>query len=89
MGWGDLVVSQRGKRMLPEEFLLRMQEKLGEDFPKFLASYDQPRHQALRLNQLKKTESGESMEKALTALFHMEKVPWAKSGYYYVAIYLS
>ena len=71
--------------MLPEEFLLRMQEKLGEDYPKFLASFDQPRHQALRLNQLKKTESGESMEKALTALFHMERVPWAEQGYYYGA----
>ena len=69
--------------MLPESFLLRMQEELGEEFPRFLASYDQPREQALRLNDLKKTESGESVKKALAALFHVEKVPWAANGYYY------
>lgn len=71
--------------MLPEAFLLRMQETLGGEYPEFLASYDKPRAQALRLNQLKKTESGESMEKALTALFRMEKVPWAEKGFYYDA----
>lgn len=69
--------------MLPEAFLQRMQEQLGEEYPAFLKSYDLPRHQALRLNTLKKTESGESMEKALAALFHVEKVPWAENGFYY------
>lgn len=69
--------------MLPEEFLERMKGQLGEDYPAFLASYDQPRRQALRLNALKKVESGESMEQVLTALFRMERVPWAKNGYYY------
>ena len=69
--------------MLPEAFLQRMQEQLGEEYPRFLASYDQPRHQALRLNRIKKTESGESMKEALTALFRMEQVPWAENGYYY------
>ena len=69
--------------MLPEAFLQRMQDKLGEEYPEFLACYDKPRQQALRLNQLKKTESGESMEQALTALFRMEKVPWAENGFYY------
>jgi len=69
--------------MLPEDFLQRMEGQLGEEYPAFLASYEHPRYQALRLNTLKKTESGETMEKVLTALFHMEKVPWAKNGYYY------
>ncbi|MBO4749234.1 MAG: RsmB/NOP family class I SAM-dependent RNA methyltransferase [Lachnospiraceae bacterium] len=69
--------------MIPEAFLQRMQEQLGEEYPAFLASYEQPRHQALRLNTLKKTESGESMKEALTALFHMERVPWAQAGYYF------
>ncbi|MBP5281171.1 MAG: hypothetical protein J6Z22_01585, partial [Lachnospiraceae bacterium] len=71
--------------MLPEAFLKRMQEQLGEEYPEFLACYDKPRQQALRLNRLKKTESGESMEEALTALFHMEKVPWTVDGFYYPA----
>lgn len=69
--------------MLPEEFLKRMEVQLGGEFAAFLASYDHPRAQALRINTWKKTESGESMEQALTALFHMEKVPWAEQGYYY------
>lgn len=71
--------------MLPEAFLRRMEDQLGEEYSAFLASYDQPRHQALRLNAIKKTESGESMEKLLTALFRMERVPWAERGYYYDA----
>jgi NOL1/NOP2/sun family putative RNA methylase len=69
--------------MIPEAFLQRMQEQLGEEYPAFLESIDGPRHQALRLNTLKKMESGESMKEALTALFHMEKVPWASEGYYF------
>lgn len=69
--------------MLPEAFLKRMEDQLGAEYPAFLASYDLPRHQALRLNTWKKTESGESMEQALTALFRTEKVPWAQNGFYY------
>ncbi|MBQ6094955.1 MAG: hypothetical protein IJL09_06095, partial [Lachnospiraceae bacterium] len=51
--------------MIPEAFLRRMQEQLGEEYPAFLESIDGPRHQALRLNTLKKMESGESMKEAL------------------------
>lgn len=69
--------------MLPDLFLQRMQEQLGEEYPAFLESYNQDRHQALRVNGLKKTESGENMKEVLTALFHMEKVPWAQDGFYY------
>lgn len=69
--------------MLPKEFLERMEAQLGKEYAAFLASYDQPRAQALRINTWKKTESGESMEQALTALFHLEQVPWARNGYYY------
>lgn len=69
--------------MLPEAFLKRMQNQLGAEYDDFLASYDRPKNQALRLNALKKTESGESMKECLTALFHVEKVPWAPNGYYY------
>ena len=44
--------------MLPETFLRRMQEDLGDEFPQFLASYDQQRHQALRLMTLKMLSLG-------------------------------
>ena len=38
---------------LPEEFLKRMQERLGEDFPAFLRSYENPPCKGLRVNTLK------------------------------------
>lgn len=69
--------------MLPEQFLKRMEEMLGEEFPAFLESYDRERYQALRINTLKKSESGEDVADVLTALFDLERVPWAQNGYYY------
>ncbi len=69
--------------MLPEQFLDRMKEMLGEEFPAFLESYEKDRYQALRLNGLKKSESGENALDILSALFHLEKVEWAENGYYY------
>ncbi|MDE5897369.1 MAG: RsmF rRNA methyltransferase first C-terminal domain-containing protein [Clostridia bacterium] len=38
---------------LPEEFLTRMKERLGEEFPAFLRSYETPPYKALRVNPLK------------------------------------
>ncbi len=38
---------------LPENFIRRMRERLGEDFPAFLASYDLPPVKGLRINTLK------------------------------------
>lgn len=38
---------------LPEKFLQRMKERLGEDYPAFLASYEKPPYKALRVNTLK------------------------------------
>lgn len=69
--------------MLPEQFLKRMEEMLGVEFPAFLESYDRERYQALRINTLKKSESGEDVADVLTALFDLERVPWARNGYYY------
>ena len=69
--------------MLPEQFLKRREEMLGEEFPAFLESYDRERYQALRINTLKKSESGEDVADVLTALFDLERVPWAQNGYYY------
>lgn len=69
--------------MLPELFLQRMQEQLGEEYESFLESYDRERHQALRINALKNTECGEDVVRKLTGLFRLEPVPWAEDGYYY------
>lgn len=69
--------------MLPELFLRRMQDQLGEEYESFLANYDGERYQALRINSLKRTEGGEDVVRKLTDLFRLEPVPWAEAGYYY------
>ena len=42
-----------GESMLPEAFLVRMQQMLGEEYESFLETFAQERHQALRINALK------------------------------------
>ena len=61
--------------MLPEAFLDRMKQQLGEEYPAFLESLERPRAVALRFNPLK----GER-----TALSFVEApVPWEPEGFYY------
>ena len=61
--------------MLPQEFLERMQQQLGAEYPRFLEALERPRAVALRYNPLK----GD-----LPALpFVRENVPWEPMGYYY------
>ena len=42
--------------MLPQEFQVRMQQMLGEEYENFLKGYDKPRFHALRRNPLKIAE---------------------------------
>lgn len=65
--------------MLPEKFLERMQNMLGEEYPAFLESLSGKRYRALRINPLK-TRIQEGKEKLLFAL---RPVPWTKNGFYY------
>lgn len=65
--------------MLPEKFLERMQNMLGEEYPAFLESLSSKRYRALRLNPLK-TRIQEGKEKLPFAL---SPVPWTKNGFYY------
>ena len=61
--------------MLPEAFLARMRDQLGDEYPDFLKSLERPRAVALRFNPLKG---------AAPALpFVGEPVPWEPEGYYY------
>lgn len=62
--------------MLPEAFLKRMKDQLGDEYPDFLHSLERPRAVALRFNPLK----GETPP-ALP--FVGEPVPWEPWGYYY------
>ena len=61
--------------MLPEAFLLRMQQQLGAEYPQYLESLERPRGVALRFNPLK----GE--KPALP--FVKDPVAWEPNGYYY------
>ena len=61
--------------MLPEAFLKRMEQQLGEEYPAFLESLERPRAVALRFNPLK----GE----APAMDFTRQPVPWEPMGYYY------
>ena len=61
--------------MLPEAFLNRMQNQLGEEYPAFLESLERPRAVAMRFNPLK----GQKPQLP----FVKEPVPWEPMGYYY------
>jgi 16S rRNA C967 or C1407 C5-methylase (RsmB/RsmF family) len=61
--------------MLPEAFLTRMSQQLGEEYPEFLKSLERPRAVALRFNPLKGGEPELD--------FVGDPVPWEPRGYYY------
>lgn len=66
-------------KQLPEKFLSRMENMLGEEFPAFLKSYDFPRKFGLRVNTNKI-----SVEKFLEiSPFHLEPIPWINNGFFY------
>ena len=65
---------------LPRDFTARMQELLGtEEFEAFMASYQEEKAQGLRFNPLKVENLLSLAEKQ----FSLEKIPWAREGYYY------
>lgn len=63
---------------LPSQFLQRMEELLGEEFPSFLASYEKPRFAGIRVNQLK--TDVESFKEI--SPFGLRQIPWCESGFY-------
>lgn len=64
---------------LPEQFLERMKEMLGDEYGEFLASYEKPRTYGLRVNTLKMTT--EEFERL--GLFSATGIPWVENGYFY------
>ena len=64
---------------LPQEFLERMEHMLGEEYPAFLQSYEEPRKFGLRVNTMK--ISVEEFQRL--APFHLTPIPWIPNGYYY------
>ena len=64
---------------LPEPFLKRMKQTLGEDFDAFLKSYEEGRYQGLRVNELKISRD----DFLKLSGFSLEQVPWCGNGFYY------
>lgn len=66
---------------LPERFLKRMKELLGNEFEAFVQSYDTSKFQGLRVNTLK--ISVEDFQKI--SPFPIRRIPWTKDGFYFEA----
>lgn len=63
---------------LPEHFLSQMKDFLGEEYEAWLASYDRPPVQGLRINRRKLSpEEWEAISPYGTC-----RVPWTENGYY-------
>ena len=66
-------------RQLPEAFLLKMQELLGEEFGQYLESFKEEWKPGLRVNTLKLSPG----ELAELVPWNLEPVPWADNVFYY------
>ncbi len=67
---------------LPPAFLERMQRILGDRYPAFLRSYDEPRTRGLRINRIKDPADAAANLPQMQA-FGLRPVPWEPDGYYY------
>ena len=65
--------------MLPQAFLERMEQMLGDEYPAFVQSYEKERYQALRINPLK-ADRDTFLKKAP---FVLRPVAWEPNGFYY------
>ncbi|MCR5322402.1 MAG: RsmB/NOP family class I SAM-dependent RNA methyltransferase [Lachnospiraceae bacterium] len=64
---------------LPESFIEKMREQLGEELDSFIACYEKPHRSGLRVNTLK--IEPDAFEKI--APTKIEKIRWIPNGYYY------
>ena len=63
---------------LPEQFVDRMRQQLGDELPAFLRALEEKPLRGIRLNPLKKTE--EALKYAGEG-----RIPWEPDGYYLAA----
>ena len=72
---------------LPAEFCEKMKGLLGDQYPKFEASYGKDRLLGLRLNLLKLGKGEERIRYGRELLegegFHLRPIPWAQEGFFY------
>jgi 16S rRNA C967 or C1407 C5-methylase (RsmB/RsmF family)/NOL1/NOP2/fmu family ribosome biogenesis protein len=75
-----------GYYMLPELFMKRMRDTLGDEYADFEESFSHERYQALRLNILKTDINGQNCTELKDKMpFELTPVSWAENGYYYAA----
>ncbi len=65
---------------LPEAFKEKMKQLLKEEYEAYMASYDSPKYQGIRINTLKLDLS--KWEK-INPFITLKEVPWCKEGFYY------
>ena len=78
-----LVASMRDNytMKLPEKYINRIKEQLGEEAYSYFACFDEERYQGLRVNTLKI-----SVEDFLKiSPFELERIPWTDNGFYFDA----
>ena len=81
---------------LPQEFLVRMQEMLGEEYEAFLKTYENPRQFGLRVNRLKINaeefckragnsafSNKDTEQDGTEPMFHLSPIPWTDNGFSY------
>lgn len=66
-------------RPLPSDYVELMKQLLGNEFPAFIQTYEEPSTRGLRVNTLKITP--EELQKRVP--FHLEPIPWCKEAFYY------
>lgn len=67
------------KELLPEAFLEKMKELLGDEYNEYIGSFEEEWHPGLRANTMKITP--EALREMLP--WPLEAVPWCKEGFYY------
>lgn len=63
---------------LPESFMERMKNILGDGYNSFIVSYNEEKQPGLRINTLKL-----NIKEKDRLPFHLVSVPWAEEGFYY------
>ena len=69
---------------LPSEFEEKMKRLLGDEFPSYIACYEEPRYYGLRVNT--KKISVEDFRRICP--FKIREVPWIENGFYFEAIFI-
>lgn len=64
---------------LPEKYMTKMKQLLGDDYSCYIESFNEERHYGLRANNLKI----ETTELEKISPFKLEKIHWISNGYYY------